>query len=324
MKILIAEFAVGTDVEKSLIPEGAAMLKTLAESFARLGHEVYYPTASTRICTGTALDSTAENFRQVIEKTAGECDAGLLIAPDELLPELTEILEENTANLGCSPESAACCADKLRCTEVLQNAGIRAPGLAAEPEEGKQYVIKPRFGCGAEETYLVREFELGEKVIASEYIKGVHLSVSLVAGEKPLPLTVNRQFIEFGTQKSVSGKDGKEEEEEETRSGIKYNGSLTPYETPRKAELIETAVSAARCLKCSGYVGVDIVLADRPYVVDVNPRPTASLFGISRVMKEEIGDLLLKNKFGGLPDSVRIEGEYRFSKDMLGEIFGQN
>jgi len=322
MKILIAEFAVGTDVEKSLIPEGAAMLKTLAESFTRLGHEVYYPTASTRICAGTALESTAEDFRQVLEKKAGECDAGLLIAPDELLPELNLLLEENTSNLGCSPESAACCADKVRCTEVLRNAGIEAPGLAAEPEKGKQYVVKPRFGCGAEETYLVREFEPGEGVIASEYIEGTHLSVSLVAGKKPLPLTVNRQFIEFGTQKCVSGKAGKEEEEE-TGPGIKYNGSLTPYQTPRKAELVETAVSAARCLDCSGYVGVDIVLADRPYVVDVNPRPTASLFGISRVMKEEIGDLLLKNKFGELPDSVHIEGEYRFSKDMLGEIFGQ-
>ncbi|HII00987.1 TPA: ATP-grasp domain-containing protein [Methanosarcinaceae archaeon] len=320
MKILIAEFAVGTDVEKSLIPEGAAMLKTLAESFDRLGHEVYYPTASTRICAGTALESTAENFRQVIEKKAGKCDAGLLIAPDEMLPELNRLLEENTTNLGCSPESSACCADKLRCTEVLLNAGIGAPGLAAEPDEGRQYVIKPRFGCAAEETYLVREFEPAEEVIASEYIEGMHLSVSLIAGEKPLPLTVNRQFIEFGAEKCTSGKT----ENEKTGSGIKYNGSLTPYETPRKTELVETAVSAASCLKCSGYVGVDIVLADRPYVVDVNPRPTASLFGISQVMKEEIGDLLLRNKFGGLPDSVHIEGEYHFSKDMLGEIFGQN
>lgn len=62
------------------------------------------------------------------------------------------------------------------------------------------------------------------------------------------------------------------------------------------------------------------VLTDIPYVVDVNPRPTASLFGISRVMREEIGDLLLKNKFGELPDSVHIEGEYCFSKDALEQI----
>lgn len=320
MKILIAEFAVATDIEKSLIPEGAAMLKTLAESFVRVGHEVYYPAAGTEIGAGTALKSTAESFRQVVEREAKKCDAGLIIAPDGMLPELNRILEENTVNLGCSPEAAACCADKLRCTEILKKAGINAPEIVQEAKEGKKYVIKPRFGCGAEATYLVTEFEKNEEFIASEYIEGEHLSVSLVAGKKPLPLTVNRQFIEFDEKE---GKEG-ENPEKTGVSGIKYNGSLTPYQTSRKEKLYEAAISAVKCLDCSGYVGVDIVLSDLPYVVDVNPRPTASLFGISRVMREEIGELLLMNRFDTLPDSVQIEGEYHFSKDMLGELFGKH
>lgn len=324
MKILIAEFAVGTDIEKSLIPEGAAMLKTLAESFVRVGHEVYYPTAGTEIGAGTALKSTAENFRHVIEQESKKCDAGMLIAPDEMLPELNRLLEENTVNLGCSPKAAACCADKLICTKILKKAGIRAPHVAEKPAEGKKYVIKPRFGCGAEATYLTTDSypvagSENTEFIASEYIEGEHLSVSLIAGKKPLPLTVNRQFIEFGEK-------GAETEENGNKGflGIKYNGSLTPYQTPRREELYETAISTVKCLNCFGYVGVDIVLSDLPYVVDVNPRPTASIFGISRVMREEIGELLLMNRFGTLPDSVNIEGEYHFSKDMLGELFAKN
>jgi predicted ATP-grasp superfamily ATP-dependent carboligase len=320
MKILIAEFAVGTDIEKSLIPEGAAMLKTLAESFVRVGHEVYYPSAGTDIGAGTSLESTAENFKQVVEREAKKCDAGLLIAPDGMLPELNRILEENTVNLGCSPGSAACCADKLLCTQVLKKAGINAPEISEKAREGKKYVLKPRFGCGAEATYLVTEFERTEEFIASEYIEGKHLSVSLIAGKKPLTLTVNRQFIEFEEKKDKGG----ENPAKTGVSGIKYNGSLTPYQTSRADELYETAISTVKCLDCFGYVGVDIVLSDLPYVVDVNPRPTASLFGISRVMREEIGELLLMNRFGELPDSVRIEGEYHFSKDMLGELFGKN
>lgn len=301
------------------------MLKTLAESFVRAGHEVYYPSAGTEIGAGTSFKSTAENFRQVVEKEAKKCDAGLLIAPDGMLPELNRILEENSVNLGCSPESAACCADKVLCTKVLKKAGVKAPEIAEWAEKGKKYVIKPRFGCGAEATSLVMDFEkteafIANDCIASEYIEGKHLSVSLIAGEKPLPLTVNRQFIEFGEKKDGAG----ENSEKTGISGIKYNGSLTPYPTPRKEELYETAISSVKCLGCFGYVGVDIVLSDIPYVVDVNPRPTASLFGISRVMKEEIGELLLRNRFGKLPDSVRIEGEYHFSKDMLGELFGRN
>ncbi len=320
MKILIAEFAVGTDIEKSLIPEGAAMLKTLAESFVRVGHEVYYPTAGTEIGAGTALKSTSESFRQVVEREAKKCDAGLLIAPDGMLPELNRILEENTVNLGCSPGSAACCADKLLCTEILEKSGINAPKIAEKAREGKKYVIKPRFGCGAEATYLVTDFGNTDEFIASEYIEGEHLSVSLIAGKKPLPLTVNRQFIEFNEKMDGIG----ENPEKIGTSGIKYNGSLTPYQTSRTDELYETAISTVKCLDCFGYVGVDIVLSELPYVVDVNPRPTASIFGISRVMREEISELLLMNRFGTLPDSVQIEGEYHFSKDMLGELFGKH
>lgn len=323
MKILIAEFAVGTGAEKSLIPEGAAMLKTLAESFVRLGHEVFYPSAGIEISAGTVLKSAAGNFKQVIERKAKDCDAGLVIAPDWMLPELNGILEEGTINIGCAPESAALCADKLLCTKILQKAGIKAPELAAKPEKGKRYVTKPRFGCGAEATYLVTEFENNEEFIASEYIKGTHLSVSLIAGQKPLPLTVNRQFIEFVQNRSeIEGNESeiKRNGQKAGVFGIKYNGSQTPYLTPRRAELYETAISTAECLKCFGYVGIDIVLADIPYVVDVNPRPTASIFGISHVMREEIGDLLLKNKFGELPDSIHLEGEYCFSKDALEQI----
>jgi len=318
MKILIAEFAVGTDIEQSLIPEGAAMLKTLAESFVRLGHDVYYPSASTKICAGTRIESTAENFRQLIESKAKACDAGIIIAPDSMLPELNKILEENTVNLGCSPQSAACCADKFLCTEILKKAGIKAPEIVEKAEEGKKYVTKPRSGCGAEATQLVTAFENEEGFIASEYIEGTHLSVSLIAGKNPLPLTVNRQFIEFNEKEVKTKENG-----ETGVSGIKYNGSLTPYQTSRQEEIYETAFSTVKCLDCFGYVGVDIILSDLPYVVDVNPRPTASLFGISHVMQEEIGDLLLKNKFGELPESVHLEGEYRFSKDALGELFGR-
>ncbi len=318
MKILIAEFAVGTDIEQSLIPEGAAMLKTLAESFVRLEHEVYYPSASTKICAGTRIESTAENFRQLIESKAKACDAGIIIAPDSMLPELNKILEENTVNLGCSPQSAACCADKFLCTEILKKAGIKAPEIVEKAEDGKKYVTKPRSGCGAEATHLVTAFENEEGFIASEYIEGTHLSVSLIAGKKPLPLAVNRQFIEFNETEVKTKENG-----ETGVSEIKYNGSLTPYQTSRQEEIYETAISTVKCLDCFGYVGVDIILSDLPYVVDVNPRPTASLFGISHVMQEEIGDLLLKNKFGKLPESVHLEGEYRFSKDALDELFGR-
>ncbi|HNY33835.1 MAG TPA: hypothetical protein PKK68_04190, partial [Methanothrix soehngenii] len=60
------------------------------------------------------------------------------------------------------------------------------------------------------------------------------------------------------------------------------------------------------------------VLGERPWAVDVNARPTTSIIGIARVMKEEIGELILQAKFGGMPERVHVTGEYTFLKGELG------
>ncbi|MDF1534577.1 MAG: ATP-grasp domain-containing protein [Methanosarcinaceae archaeon] len=304
MKILLAEYAVGTGMGGTFLLEGRAMLQTIAGSFIGLGHNVAYPSAGTALVSGTPVESNEDNFATVLEREAKKCDAGLVIAPDELLFDLTSVIEDNTLNLGCTPESAALCADKVRCTEILNSAGIPAPQIVSqEHAKGGYYVVKPRYGCASEDTRICTNFTQQEDFIATEYIEGEHLSVSLVCGEKSLPLTVNKQMIVIHP--------------ENENSEIEYNGNLTPYKTTRQKEFYDTAISATDALFCRGYVGVDIVLADKPYVVDVNPRPTTSLFSISKVMKQEIADLLLKNRLGGLPDSVDISGEYMFTKEDL-------
>jgi tyramine---L-glutamate ligase len=60
------------------------------------------------------------------------------------------------------------------------------------------------------------------------------------------------------------------------------------------------------------------VLGERPRAVDVNARPTTSIIGIARVMKEEIGELMLRARFGGLPEKVHVDGGYVFRKEDLG------
>jgi hypothetical protein len=81
---------------------------------------------------------------------------------------------------------------------------------------------------------------------------------------------------------------------------------------PRHEEIVGTAVQALNVLGCQGYCGIDIVLADRPYVVDVNPRITTSLVGIAACMEEEIADLLMAASKGGGPDRVHLSGTARF------------
>ncbi len=302
MKILVAEYASAVGMGGTCEIEGRAMLSTLVSSFQRCGHDVIYPTSGPEIGAGQAvLLKSPEEFENFLG--SAKADAGLLIAPDDMQPHFLEVLEKNTVNLGCSPEAAKLCADKLVCTQRLKANGVPVVEIVDKPEPCacgcRQYVIKPRCGCGSEGVRISSSPRASEGYIATRYYEGMHLSASFIVGEGFLPLTINRQLIEFHGDT------------------IGYNGSQVPYRTPRMAEIWEAAENAARVLGLRGYAGIDFVVGDLPRAVDVNARPTTSIIGIAKVMREELGEMILRARFGGLPESVRVEGEWMFKKENL-------
>ncbi|HPM26022.1 MAG TPA: ATP-grasp domain-containing protein, partial [Methanothrix sp.] len=234
----------------------------------------------------------------------GKADAGLLIAPDGMQLHLLQILEKNMVNLGASPAAAALAADKLLCTRALAQAGVPMAEIVEKPdpvEKGcMRYVVKPRTGCGSEGVRITSYARAGPGEIVTRYHEGLHLSASFIAGREGfLPLTINRQIMDFSGE------------------GPKYQGSQVPYKTPRAGEIWAAAKKASEALDLRGYAGIDFVLGEKPRAVDVNARPTSSIMGIVRVMKEEIGELILRARFGGLPKEVHVEGEYVFKKEDL-------
>lgn len=302
MNILVAEYASAVGMGGTCELEGRAMLSALAGSFERAGHDVVYPTSGPTIKAGKPiLLKRPEEFEQILRST--KVDAGLLIAPDEMQPKFLEILEGNTVNLGCSPAAASLCADKLLCTQRLKENGVPVAEIVAGPEPCEKgchrYVIKPRFGCGSENVRISSFTKAGPDDIVTRYYEGLHLSSSFIVGDRFLPLTINRQLIEF------------------EGDSISYNGSQVPYNTPRAAEVWEAAKKAAGVLRLRGYAGIDFVVGDLPRVVDVNARPTTSIIGIAKVMREEIGELIVWAKFGGMPEGVTVEGESIFRKEDL-------
>jgi len=147
----------------------------------------------------------------------------------------------------------------------------------------------------------------GDGEFSQQYIDGEHYSVSLVAGRvvgeaclyftgaPPLVLALNRQFITIGP-------DG----------AFRYEGGETPVHVKREAEIAGIAKKAVTVLGCQGYCGVDLVVADKPYVVDVNPRITTSLVGISAVMEEEIAQILVDVSLGKELGGIHFRGRVRY------------
>jgi predicted ATP-grasp superfamily ATP-dependent carboligase len=288
MKVLLAEYASFHD--PALAPEGAAMLGVLSASFSRAGYEVITPGKG--------------DFAGEIGRLAPACDMGLVIAPDHLLPGYTKILEDNTHNLGCSSLVTAVCANKVMTGRILGQHGVPVPGKAGTG----RHVVKPVMGCGSAGV-RVTESPPGEDEFAQEFIDGEHLSASLVCsrntgeaclyytGKPPLPLALNRQLI------GIEG------------GQFSYLGGETPVDHPRGGEILDVARKAVTVLGCQGYAGVDMVLADRAYVVDVNPRITTSVVGITAVMEEEIARILVDASHGVGPEAVHLQGKVRFTKD---------
>jgi predicted ATP-grasp superfamily ATP-dependent carboligase len=286
MKALLAEYTLANDPD--LAREGAAMFAVLSRSFERCGYEVVSPEKA--------------DFVGEIRRLAPECEVGLVVAPDHLLFSFTAALEALTHNLGCGSMNTMVCADKRMTASILGRHGIPVPGKAGP---GRR-IIKPVKGCGSQGVHLsFREPGPGE--LSEAYIKGEHLSVSMVgsrlvgnacsyySGDPPLLLAVNRQEIDIDCE-----------------GRFHYLGGETPVVHKRQEEIVRTATSVLTVLGCQGYTGVDIVLADRPYVVDVNPRITTSIVGIAACMKEEIADILIRASRGEGPSVVHLSGSVRF------------
>lgn len=291
MKALIAEYTVFND--PGLAPEGEAMLRVLGESFERCGYEVLSPEDG--------------DFAEEIRRLSPECDVGLVIAPDDILGRFTKIVEDNTRNIGCGSLNISLCSNKQRTGALLSSHGISVP---KEVNEGSKLIKKIKGVDGKNMRLSDEDPRDGE--FGQEFIEGENISVSLVggritgdvclsySGKGPLVLSVNRQYIERGGSRFF------------------YRGGETPVDHPRKNEIIETAVKSINVLGCQGYTGVDVVVADRIYVVDVNPRPTTSLVGICAIMEEEIADILVESSKGNVPDPVHLNGKVSF--DTKGEV----
>lgn len=272
-KVFLFEYATCGETLDDIAVEGAGMFKVLYDGFREIGISVnsfvgqefadYFPLP------------IAKNWIEDFEIYAENSNFALIIAPeiDFLLFKLTKIVERKTENLGSTSKGILIASDKWLSYLAIKGK-VNAPKTSLK-SLNVPFVIKPRLSCGGEGISYGTDVDVPEGYIAQEFVKGIDVSVSLLVGDEIRVLSINRQLI----------------------NNFRYKGAVVPFDCEK--EVVEEAIKAIEAIDgLFGYVGVDLVVADIPYVVEVNPRITTPCVLFREVYGVNLADVLIRNYEG--------------------------
>jgi len=281
----------------SLGTEGRAMLAAVLEDFRYVPGVDVHAILDERLRGDWPVDDGVRWIAPADEEPAFRAEAGaadwsLVIAPefDRILDTRCRwVQEEGGRLLGPSPEAVALTADKLVLAQHLERAGVLTPRTLpgdASPFEVPDFpwVLKPRFGAGSLEmekiggqnAFSTSRGQFGEKVI-QPFVPGVAASVAFLIGPaQTIALEPAAQHLSDDDH-------------------FIYRGGSLPLPAPlaeRARAVAGPAVAAVPGL--FGYVGVDVVLGDRDWVIEINPRLTTSYVGLRALAVENLAEIMLR------------------------------
>jgi hypothetical protein len=175
--------------------------------------------------------------------------------------------------------------DKRKLWKKLDNLGFVQPEIVKGLEEEELGVLKPRVGSGGSDSRIVygnvfNGKKPGNEWILQSYVKGTPCSVCVISNEDSVAaVSVNRQLIgvKWLGQKNPLG----------------YCGNLSPF-LERLDELSNLGEEVVESLSLVGCNGVDIIMGDQLYVVEVNPRFQGSLDSIEMAYQTNLFHLHVK------------------------------
>ena len=222
----------------------------------------------------------------VFHRLAAEADFALIIAPefDGILHRRCEqALAAAARLLGPTPAAVALCSDKLTLARHWDAAGVPTPPTLPRTDKGPPFaapwIVKPRFGAGSHGIRIANGTEqqshTGGDEIIQPLVPGFAASVAFLIGpNQTVALPPCAQHLD---------------------DQFHYLGGSTPI----PAELATRATSIARSALAgipglSGYLGVDVVLGERDWAIEINPRLTTSYLGLRQLCEGNLGDALLR------------------------------
>ena len=215
-------------------------------------------------------------------------------------PDLVESIMAGRTLLGNAPAIL----ERVRDPETLA-ASLREPGLhfpetlapdrATSADPRKAWLRKPVKGGGGRGIRRWQGGALRSREVVQERIRGLSCSVAAVGdGRDAAVLGVSEQLI--GRRALGS-------------SGFRWCGNVVPARLPvaEREALLEAAIAVcahvARAFELRGLFGVDLIWdGARAWVLEVNPRPTASLEAIEEVYGVSAFTAHVEACAGRLPD----------------------
>lgn len=277
----------------SLAREGLAMLVAVVEDLSacvEVVTAVAEELADAVRRPGVRVEVVAPGQDEIVfRRMARECSHTLVIAPefDDLLGTRVDWAQEEGSRL-LGPTSLAIrqTGDKLALAERWKRCGIATPETCLDAGGACPFafpvVVKPRFGAGALATFRIdndrnfaeRPTREGDRLV--QPCVGTRAgSVAFLRGPgRTLPLLPAWQDVRV-----------------EANAISYHGGSLPALVAPEVVALAQRAVECVPGLH--GYVGVDFVIGDAVWMIEINPRLTTSYVGLRRLARFNVMQAML-------------------------------
>ena len=154
--------------------------------------------------------------------------------------------------------------------------------------EDFKLIAKPVYGVDCQDTKIISNiyelknleniFPIGSSILIQEFIEGDIVSVSLISdGEIAIPISLNKQNILLNNE------------------NFTYLGGELPYEHPLKEKAFKIAKKSIESISgIKGFVGVDLILNEDVYFLEINSRFTTPYVGIKKIANFNIGESIIK------------------------------
>ncbi len=255
------------------------MLRTMVKEFSKAGYDLIIPLNKKLKRLTEWLDADVLLAKDGInEALSHRPDAALIIAPEnggELEQITARIGKKDVTVLGAQEKVIRASADKWLTYSALKYKVPQPRTWKKPPKANSRILAKSMDGvrCEGTEFYLSRR--RGEEKIYQEFIEGENASCCLLMSEgQGQVLSVNKQDII-------------------TDGRFKYTGGEIPFKHRLTKKCVDVALNAAKILDLRGYCGVDLVLGDIPYFVELNPRVTTSFVPLSQILQANLAEILM-------------------------------